>query len=199
VATFAYLTGWRKGEVLALEWRDVTLDRTREGAILGGTVRLRAQHSKNKRPRVVALRGALLELMERRVACRQLDCLRVFHRAGGRVPVRKAWAAACAATGFAGLLFHDLRRSAVRNMVRAGVPERVAMRISGHRTRSVFDRYDITSEADLEAAAEQTSRYVAEKCTDAPRVVALTTVGGQLSDNLSDSASRRHARGGTSS
>jgi integrase len=198
VATFAYLTGWRKGEVLGLEWRDVTLERSREGAVLGGTIRLRAQHSKNKRPRVVALRGALLALMERRVAARQLDCLRVFHRAGGRVPVRKAWAAACTAAGFAGLLFHDLRRSAVRNMVRAGVPERVAMRISGHRTRSVFDRYDITSEADLEAAAEQTSRYVAEKCTDTPRVVALAAGRSSISDNLSDSSSVRTERAITS-
>jgi integrase len=187
VARFAYLTGWRKSEVLDLEWRDVTLERTRGGAIAGGTVRLRAARSKNKRPRVVAIRGELLELLQRRVAARQLDSLRVFHRHGARVPVRKAWTAACAATGFTELLFHDLRRSAVRNMVRAGVPERIAMRISGHRTRSVFDRYDITSEADLEAAAEQTSRYVAEKCTDAPRVAAL-------SDNHSDSDRDRVAR-----
>jgi integrase len=78
MATFAYLTGWRKGEVTALEWRDVDLR--------SGVIRLRAEHSKNKRPRVVALRGELLDLVQRRAALRRLDCLRVFHRNGR--PVR---------------------------------------------------------------------------------------------------------------
>lgn len=184
-ATFAYLDGWRKGEVRSLEWRDVALERA-DGSIVGGVIRLRREHSKNKRGRVLVLQGALLEVIARRAAARRLDCVHVFHRDGRPLgDFRKAWSRACAAAGLCGQLFHDMRRSAVRNMVRAGVPERVAMAISGHKTRAVFDRYNIVSEADLAEAATRVSGYVAARRDAGPSVTPLRPPqeDGQNTDN----------------
>jgi integrase len=84
---------------------------------------------------------------------------RVFHRHGKPIrDFRKAFATACAAAGCPGRIPHDFRRTAVRNLVRAGVPEKTAMVLTGHKTRSDFDRYDIVNEQDLRGAVGKLGR-----------------------------------------
>ena len=83
----------------------------------------------------------------------------VFHRAGSPIKFyRRSWLRACREAGCPGRIPHDFRRTAVRNLVRAGVPERVAMMLTGHKTRSVFERYNVVSEADLGAGVEKLAK-----------------------------------------
>ena len=123
--------------------------------MLSGLLRLR--DSKNGEPRKVALTGEAKNLLAACIAGKGPEDA-VFTRGKGNKAVadfRATWEKITLAAGVPGLLFHDLRRSAVRAMVRAGIPEVVCMRISGHKTRNVFDRYNITSERDLEEAARK--------------------------------------------
>jgi integrase len=159
--TIAYTYGWRmQSEVLALERRQLDLE--------AGTLRIDPGMTKNGEGREVYLTPEVRALL---VA--QLDRVRALERRLGRiVPVlfpyltgqragtrvvdfRKRWISACRAVGVAGRLRHDFRRTAVRNMVNRGIPERVAMKISGHKTRAVFDRYHIVSPGDLQEAARR--------------------------------------------
>ncbi len=176
LAEFAYLTGWRKGAVRSLVWtRDTKLDLCAKGkAVVGGTVTLQAEHSKNKKPYTLRLKGELLEVIKRAWDDRIDECPFIFHFDGEQIgDFRKAWKTACTATGLTGLLVHDFRRSAARNLVRAGVPERVAMDITGHSTRSMFDRYSISSTADIESAIEKVSAYVTTRANEKPKVVPI--------------------------
>ena len=155
VAQFAYELAWRLREVINLHWRQVNL--------VDGIVRLDPGSTKNGEGRVAYLSPELLAILRaQHAATRDLEREKgiiipwVFHRKGRRIlRFLASWQTACKKAGVPGMLFHDLRRTAVRNMVRAGIPERVAMQISGHRTRSVFERYNITSDDDLRDAARK--------------------------------------------
>lgn len=152
IARFAYLSGWRKGEIMPMRWDAIDLH-TREA---------RLRTSKNGHPRSLPLSGELWDLVERRLRARVYTTPEgasalsefVFHAGDGRAVVdfKHSWVSACRKAGLPGKLFHDLRRTAVRDMIRAGVPQSVAMRISGHRTTAIFLRYDITSDDDKRVA-----------------------------------------------
>src|SRR6266702_86985 len=158
VLAFGYFTGAREGEILSLKWEQVDLERH--------AVHLEPGSTKNDQPRTIPLTGELLEALKIQKATsvsRFPECVYVFHRKGQRIGnFQRACKSACQRAGLSGRLFHDLRRSAVRNLVRAGVPERVAMAISGHKTRSVFDRYNIVAERDLHEAAGRLEKHLAD-------------------------------------
>jgi integrase len=159
VALFAHETGWRLREVLTLQWRQVDLSQ--------GFARLDPGTTKNDDGRLAYLSPGLLDVLQaQRATARVVEREKsiiipwVFHRRGRRIlRFLASWRTACIKAGVPDRLFHDLRRTAVRNMVRAGIPERVAMQISGHKTRSVFERYNIVSEADLKDAAKKIAAH----------------------------------------
>ena len=169
IAAFAFVTGWRTpSEILPLEWRQVDLKT--------GEVRLDVGATKNGEGRVFPI---TIEL--RRILDAQQEIAKTLKREHGTIPrhvfcytkgvkagqgiteggYNKAWRKARLAAGCPGRIPHDFRRTAVRNLVRAGVPERVAMQMTGHKTRAVFERDNIVSEGDLRDAARRLNTYTA--------------------------------------
>lgn len=152
----AFWVGWRKREVLTLEWQDVDWQH--------GVLRLRPIYSKTDEGRSVGISGAIREILEHQWAARVVDdriVPYVFHRNGQ--PLRnidKAWQKARAASRLDGKLIHDFRRTAARNMIFAGAPEKVAMQVTGHKTRAVFDRYVIVPPEQTQQALEQMAAFV---------------------------------------
>lgn len=162
---FFYLTGWRKNEVIGLEWRRVDFK--------AGTVSLEKRTTKNKKARLFPfcdfpdLKAVLVRQRERTQAVeRELGRIvpHVFH---WPATVRKDQAGqpilypyglfreACKRARVPGRLIHDFRRTAVRNLVRNGVPDKWAMELVGHKTMDVFFRYDIVTETDLRDATRR--------------------------------------------
>jgi integrase len=187
--TFAYHSGWRKAEILGLTWDRVDL---KEGA-----VRLDPGETKNEEGRTLYMNEELMEEMKALQSRRHLGCPYVFHRDGEPIKdFRGSWDTACIKVGLFEILkdgqgnpvvikdkkrneevvkvptkiFHDFRRTAIRDMVRSGVSERVAMRISGHKTRSVFDRYNIVSDQDLKEAAQKKQAYLEKQESKAEQI-----------------------------
>jgi integrase len=178
-AHWAYLTGWRKGEIASLTW-----DRFEIEARL---MHLSRRDSKNKEARKIPLQGPLWDIIERRWNARRIRvkgkvilCPLVFFRVSGPgilapwAPIRefrKAWKAACEAAYVPGRIFHDFRRTAARNLRRMGIPEEVAMQITGHKTVSMFRRYNITDEADLRDAVSKVGPYMEKLASEKSNVV----------------------------
>lgn len=168
-----YWTGMRPGEIRSLTW--ACFDRET------WTLRLHAKDAKTGHGRVIPLEDCLQEIIKRRITARRFGCDLIFHKKGAGIGTfYKRWNRACRLAGVAGKIPHDLRRTAVRNFLRAGVPEKVAMSISGHRTRAVFDRYNIVSERDIAEAISKTTAYV-KSLTDSQSVTPIKRQAASVS------------------
>ena len=153
LVTLAYHTGWRKGEVPNLTWDKVDMKQR--------TIRLDPGETKNDEARDAYMNHELYKEMQGVLSKRKLGCPYVFHHDGEPIKkFEKAWNAACRKAGLKGKLFHDYRRTAARNMIRSGIPERVAMTITGHKTRSVFESCNIVSDQDLKEAARKQQIFI---------------------------------------
>lgn len=172
-----WITGWRRREIQFLRWEDVNMET--------GEIRLTAGRSKTRVARVFpfAASPSLAAIVRARYAARSASSAYLFERSPG-APVkdfREAWRLACQRAGVQGRVPHDLRRSRARALTRAHVPQSVAMRLLGHKTASMFLRYDVAAIEDLAeavAAAEEPKRR--EKA--GPELAIRANMDGEASD-----------------
>lgn len=159
VVSIAFHTGFRKGEILSLKWDQVDMER--------GRIVLEVGTTKNNEGRVAYMPDDLYKVLEAQKRFRDTKfphfsyvCFRIENKKPIKIgDTRVAWRKACKAIGLEGKLIHDFRRTAVRNMVRAGVPEKVAMMVSGHKSRAIFERYNICNEDDIALAAKKLNSF----------------------------------------
>lgn len=150
IIEFLYNSASRSVEPKSMEWHWLDLD--------GWTVTVPGEFSKNKKPRTLPLEGVLRDIIKRRIKARDIACPFVFHR-GGK-PIKSFRRAFKAAAGIPGFVPHDMRRSAIRNFRKAGLSESDGMKLSGHKTRSVYDRYNIIDDEDSREAMRAAQEYV---------------------------------------
>ncbi len=190
-ALFAFLVGWRRRAIAALEWSDVH----------DGSIHLRVENSKNKKSYSVPIAGELTEVMQRREEARRVttkprgpgsyfrnkmvhrylegDVILtnlVFHRDGEEINyIEEQWRQACQRSGCPSLLFHDLRRSARRNYRLAGVDRDVMKSMAGWETDAMASRYDVISEEDKRKAMQKISQ---QQTTEQKKVVEFKLSSG---------------------
>lgn len=156
VVETAYITGWRMAGELFTRHRH-------HADIKAGWLRLDPGETKNNEGRMFPLTPRLREVLERQIAKTEafqrekgIIVPWLFHRKGKPIKgFRKAWRTACKLAGVPGKIPHDFRRTAVRNLERAGVPRSAAMKMVGHKTQSIYQRYAIADEGMLRDAAEK--------------------------------------------
>jgi integrase len=171
-ATFAYRTGVRWAELADMKWEQVDLENR--------IIRLEVGTTKSDEGRIIPLDNELHAIVKQKRrewmanGC-TLDYIFPNRDGTGQIrQIRRAWLAACKKAGIGKRLFHDFRRTAIRNMIRAGVPEQVAMKISGHKTRSTFERYNIVNERDVQEAMIKTGEYLkGQKTEEKQKVIHL--------------------------
>jgi integrase len=156
ILVIGYHLGMRRGEILKLRWDQVDWE--------ANLIRLEKRQTKGKKARVAPLYGELRAWFDMAYAGWDPECPFIVSWQGhGINEVKTAWKKARNRAAVPELLVHDLRRTAIRNMVRAGIPEKRAMQISGHKTRSVFDRYDIIDERDIQEDGQKLAAYLNKK------------------------------------